>query len=57
MSAFHGFPELPGQEDMAFCKLNEVYCCANAQYGHIGTFTQTVSYCCFVHIITARLVD
>lgn len=41
MSAFHGFPELPGPEEIPFCKLNEVYCCANSRYGNISTFTNS----------------
>ncbi|XP_059057722.1 aladin-like [Achroia grisella] len=41
MSIFHGFPELPGQNDTAFCKINEVYCCGNVRYGNITTFTNT----------------
>ncbi|XP_053611187.1 aladin [Plodia interpunctella] len=41
MSAFHGFPELPGPEETAFCKINEVYCCGNIKYGNITTFTNT----------------
>lgn len=42
MSAFNGFPELPGPEEVAFCKLNEVYCCDNIRYGNISTFTNAV---------------
>ncbi|KAM3959684.1 aladin [Aphomia sociella] len=41
MSAFHGFPELPGLDETAFCKINEVYCCGNIRYGNISTFTNT----------------
>ncbi|KAJ2945439.1 hypothetical protein O0L34_g251 [Tuta absoluta] len=39
MSAFHGFPDLPGIDEIPFCKCNEVYCCGNAQYGSVSTFT------------------
>ncbi|XP_004923972.2 aladin-like isoform X1 [Bombyx mandarina] len=39
MSIFHSFPNLPGPEETAFCKLNEVYCCGNARYGNISTFS------------------
>lgn len=45
MSAFHGFPELPGADEIAMCKINEVYCCGNARYGDISTFTNTVRLC------------
>ncbi|KAI8439177.1 hypothetical protein MSG28_013024 [Choristoneura fumiferana] len=41
MSAFHGFPELPGPDETAFCKLNEVYCCGDSRYGSVTTFTNT----------------
>ncbi|KAL0821506.1 hypothetical protein ABMA28_004970 [Loxostege sticticalis] len=41
MSAFHGFPDLPGADETAFCKIDEVYCCGNARYGNITTFTNT----------------
>lgn len=41
MSAFHGFPNLPRADEIPFCKLNEVYCCANSRYGTITTFTNS----------------
>ncbi|XP_028157579.1 aladin-like, partial [Ostrinia furnacalis] len=41
MSAFHGFPSVPGPEETAFCKIDEVYCCGNSRYGNITTFTNT----------------
>lgn len=40
-SAFHGFPDFPGQNEVAFCKINEIYCCASSTYGDISTFTTT----------------
>lgn len=48
MSAFQGFPNLPGQDEIPFCKLNETYCCGNARYGNITTFTSSVRLykCC-----------
>lgn len=42
MSAFAGFPDLPGPDEVSFCKINEVFCCGNAQYGDISTFTNSV---------------
>ncbi|CAH2092650.1 unnamed protein product [Euphydryas editha] len=41
MSIFNGFPDLPGPEETAFCKINEVYCCGDARYGNISTFTNS----------------
>ncbi|KAG7312449.1 hypothetical protein JYU34_001952 [Plutella xylostella] len=42
MSAFAGFPDLPGPDEVSFCKINEVFCCGNAQYGAISTFTNSI---------------
>lgn len=42
MSIFNGFPDLPGPDETAFCKINEMYCCGNVRYGNISTFTNSV---------------
>lgn len=42
MSAFHGFPDLPEQDDIPFCKLNERYCYGNIHYENITTYTNAV---------------
>ncbi|XP_032519048.2 aladin-like [Danaus plexippus] len=42
MSIFNSFPGLPGPDETAFCKINEVYCCANVRYGNISTFTNSI---------------
>ncbi|CAH2092652.1 unnamed protein product [Euphydryas editha] len=42
MSCFDKFPDLPGPEETAFCKINEVYCCGDARYGNISTFTNSI---------------
>ncbi|CAG4951370.1 unnamed protein product [Colias eurytheme] len=43
MSIFQGFPDLPSPNETAYCKINEVYCCANNRYGNVSTFTNTVN--------------
>ncbi|CAH0679981.1 unnamed protein product [Chilo suppressalis] len=50
MSAFHGFPDLPPPEETALCKIDEVYCCADARYGNISTFTNTTKNHPVIHV-------